>query len=50
MFWRAAQEEEVDGQEEGWVYGGWHSENGRGSGRHMKFWFWIVLLSAAQNR
>jgi hypothetical protein len=30
-FWRASQEEEDDGQEEGWTHGGRHSENGGGS-------------------
>jgi hypothetical protein len=46
----AAREEEDDGQEEGWMHGGRHSENGGGIGGHTKFWFWIVLLSVAQNR
>ncbi len=46
----AAREEEDNSQEEGWTHGGWHSENGGGIGGHTKFWFWIVLLSAAQNR
>ncbi len=50
IFRRAAREEEEDSQEEGWTCGGWHSENGGGIGRHTKFWFWIVLLSVAQNR
>jgi hypothetical protein len=30
-FRRAAWDEEDDGQEEGWMRGGWHSENGGGS-------------------
>jgi hypothetical protein len=50
-FRRAAREAEDDGREEGWTRGGWHRENGGGSGWHTEFGFWIiVLLSAAQNR
>jgi hypothetical protein len=49
-FRRATRNEEDDSQEEGWTHGGLHSENGGVSGWHMKFWFLIVLLSAAQNR